>query len=105
MTPAHMVNVRRRFVAPQARTGSLLKKVLGRGWTRELFLHNVSAFLPKEVARMAAPTSEKARALREKAALCRRAAAKRTNGGHLEDRLLFVMAEEFEQQAAALEKL
>jgi hypothetical protein len=45
----------------------------------------------------------KAATLRHKAALCRQAASHKTNGGHLEDRLLIEIAEHLERQAAALE--
>ena len=42
--------------------------------------------------------------LREKAALCRRAAAQSTNGGHLEDLILLGIAADLERRAAELER-
>ncbi len=45
----------------------------------------------------------KAETLRHKAVLCRQAAAHKTNGGHLEDRLLLDIAEHLDRQAEALE--
>ena len=42
--------------------------------------------------------------LREKAALCRRAASQSTNGGQLEDLLLLGIAADLERRAAALER-
>lgn len=42
--------------------------------------------------------------LRQKAALCRRAASVPTIGGHCEDRVLLAVAEQLEQEAEALER-
>ena len=42
--------------------------------------------------------------LRQKAALCRRAASVPTEGSHRTDRLLIKLAEELEREAAALER-
>ena len=45
----------------------------------------------------------KAAQLRQKAALCRRAASVHTEGSHRTDRLLIKLAEELEREAEALE--